>query len=85
MWFRLRICGLPLYEYDHLVPWAEVRQHTAENIMLLCVQHHREKTSHLLPLATVTEANADPYNRRLGVSPPYDLYYSGDSCEANIG
>ena len=83
--FGCVICGLPLYEYDHLVPWTEVREHNPENLVLLCDQHHREKTSGLLPVEAVREANATPYNRRTGVSRPYDLHYSGDSCEADIG
>lgn len=83
--FGCVICGLPLYEYDHLIPWADVRQHSPENLTLLCDQHHREKTSHLLPSDAVAAANADPYSRRTGVSRPYDLHYSGDSCEADIG
>lgn len=40
---------------------------------------------HLLPSDAVAAANDDPYNRRTGVSRPYDLHYAGDHCEADIG
>ncbi len=83
--FGCVICGLPLYEYDHLVPWSEVHEHDADNILLLCDQHHREKTSGLLPVDTVARASKDPRNLRTGESHPYDLYYSGSHCEAVIG
>jgi len=83
--FGCVICGLPLYEYDHLLGWAKVQRHSAEEITLLCDRHHREKTNGLLPDATVKEANANPYNLQKGVSPPYDLHYDGKSCEIEIG
>jgi len=55
------------------------------NIVLLCAQHHREKTSGLLPLAAVVAAHKSPLNLRTGASHPYDLSYSGTRCEATIG
>lgn len=79
------VCGLPLYEYDHLVDWAMAHTHVADEITLLCDQHHREKTSGLLSLGQVSEANRLPNNLKHGVSKPYDLHYSGDHCEIVIG
>jgi len=83
--FGCVVCGLPLYEYEHMLGWANVKQHVAEDITLLCDQHHREKTGGLLPEKEVAQANADPYNLRQGVSKPYDLHYSGTECEALVG
>jgi hypothetical protein len=83
--FGCIICGLPLYEYDHILGWANVQRHVAEEITLLCDMHHREKTNGLLPLEGVIAANQEPYNLRQGVSKPYDLHYSGTECETIIG
>lgn len=83
--FGCVICGLPLYEYEHMLGFANVKRHVAGEITLLCDRHHREKTSGLLPAEDVIAANADPYNLRSGVSKPYDLHYSGTSCEVVIG
>lgn len=83
--FGCVICGLPLYEYDHLLGWANVQRHEAEEIALLCPRHHGEKTRGLLPADDVQKANESPYNLREGTSKPYDLNYSGDSFEVNIG
>ncbi|HEV7494674.1 hypothetical protein [Baekduia sp.] len=83
--FGCVICGLPLYEYEHLLGWANVHRHVAEEITLLCDQHHRERTGGLLPIETVQNANNDPCNLREGVSKPYDLHYSGDECEVRMG
>ncbi len=43
--FQCVICGCPVYDYDHLIDWSLVKEHTAENIFLLCPTHHRMKTS----------------------------------------
>lgn len=83
--FGCVICGMPLYEYEHMLGWANVERHVAEEITLLCDQHHRERTSGLLPIEAVIELDKNPYNRREGVSKPYDLHYSGSHCEAVIG
>ena len=83
--FGCVICGLPLYEYEHMMEWAEVKRHMAEEITLLCDQHHREKTAGLLPKDKVIKANSNPFNLRKGVSKPYNLYFSGNHAEVEIG
>jgi hypothetical protein len=83
--FGCVVCGLPLYEYDHLVPWSEVKTHEADNLVLLCDRHHREKTSGLLPVAQIVEANDTPANLATGTSSPLDLHSGGHGCEALIG
>jgi hypothetical protein len=83
--FGCVVCGLPLYDYDHLLGWANVHRHVPDEITLLCGQHHREKGTGLLPPAAVEAANMNPHNLRAGASRPYDLHYSGDECEIVIG
>lgn len=83
--FGCVICGMPLYEYEHMEEWALVKRHVAEEITLLCDQHHREKTGGLLPKEIVREANSNPFNLREGVSKPYTLHFSGKCAEVVIG
>jgi hypothetical protein len=83
--FGCVVCGLPLYEYEHLLGWANVHRHLPEEITLLCDQHHKEKTNGLLPIESVIESNGSPYNLRNCVSKPYDLHFNGDSAEVIIG
>jgi hypothetical protein len=83
--FGCVICGLPLYEYEHLLGFAKVKRHVDQEITLLCDQHHREKTSGLLPVDVVIEANKSPYNHRKGTSKPYDLHFFGESSEVILG
>jgi len=83
--FGCVICGFPLYEYEHMEEWAIVKRHVAEEITLLCDQHHREKTQGLLPKEVVIKENKNPYNLREGVSKPYNLHYYGDTVEVVFG
>jgi hypothetical protein len=83
--FGCVICGIPLYEYEHMEEWATVQRHVAEEITLLCDQHHREKTGGLLPKDVVRKANDEPHNLRSGVSKPYDLHFSAKRAEIVIG
>jgi len=64
---------------------GQVHEHVAEDITLLCDQHHREVTSGLLPRDKVIEANQSPYNLREGQSKPLPLHFEGNSCEMHIG
>ncbi|MGB8993528.1 MAG: hypothetical protein WCD80_15840 [Desulfobaccales bacterium] len=73
------ICGIPLYEYEHMLEWATVKRHIADEITLLCRQHHGEKTNRLLPKEDIDTANANPFNLRKGVSKNHLLHYSGKS------
>lgn len=83
--FGCVICGLPLYEYEHMLEFAKIKRHVATEITLLCDRHHREKTGGLLPMDSVVAADRDPINVRTGTSAPYQLHYSGDSCVVAIG
>jgi hypothetical protein len=82
--FGCVICGLPLYEYEHMEGWANVMRHIAHEITLLCDSHHKERTNGLLPLEKVRESNLNPYNLRSGISSSYLLHYSGDSPSVGI-
>lgn len=83
--FGCVVCGMPLYEYEHMEGWATVQRHVADEITLLCDQHHREKTGGLLPLAAVRAANAAPFNLKEGSSKPYALHFSGAEALVTIG
>jgi hypothetical protein len=83
--FGCVICGLPFYEYDHIEEWAMVKRHVADEITLLCRQHHGEKTAGLIPKEMVVSANAAPHNRKTGSSKPFPLHFSGDFGVVEMG
>jgi trigger factor len=69
-----------------MIPWAEVHEHDPANLTLLCASHHQEKTVGLLPLETVSTANASPYNVQRSVTAPYGLHFSqSDKVEIRMG
>lgn len=83
--FGCVICGSPIYEYEHMVEWSKTHHHKADELTLLCSQHHAEKTKNLLPAARVKAANDKPFNCAAGVSSPQSLYYDGDYFKLKLG
>lgn len=83
--FGCVICGLPLYQYNHIKGWANIHEHMSADITLLCDKHHREATSGLCPREKVIKANKSPYNLQTGRSRPLVMHFEGNSCEIHIG
>ena len=79
------ICGLPLFEYDHIRPWAEVKHHNVQNLTLLCPDHHAEKTKGLLPLSDLVKANNKPASKSAGHTKPFRLRFAGQECVFRCG
>lgn len=73
--FGCVVCGMPIYDYEHLQGFATVKRHVVKEMTLLCPQHHREKTNGLLPLQQLQEFVANPHNLRKGTSAPYQFNF----------
>ena len=83
--FGCVICGMPIYEYEHMLEWAVVKRHVATEITLLCPMHHAEKTKGLMPKEKVSNDDRNPFNKRQGVTPKHLLHYSGDRIKMILG
>lgn len=83
--FGCVICGMPIFEYDHIDEFSEVRVHQEENITLLCPQHHAEKTRGLLTKEMVRKANSNPFCKQHGQTSPFQLRYSEDTAVVKFG
>lgn len=83
--FGCVICGSPIYEYEHMVEWSKTHHHKADELTLLCSQHHAEKTKKLLPIAKVKAANDNPFNLSTQFSSPQSLYYDGKDFKLRLG
>ncbi len=83
--FGCVVCGSPFYEYDHIEEYSTVLGHSAENLTLLCPEHHSEKTRGLRTRGQVEWANANPFNRRSQGSSPYPLAYEGSDSRISVG
>ncbi len=40
--FGCAVCGCPIVEYHHIIPWAERKHYEAEHMVALCRNHHQE-------------------------------------------
>jgi hypothetical protein len=78
-------CGMPLYQYEHMLEFATVQRHVAEEITLLCPNHHDEKTRGRIPADQVRQWDASPFNVGTETSKPHPLYFSGNSCTFILG
>lgn len=83
--FGCVICGLPIYQYDHMYGYTVETADDPAGITLLCARHHEEKTKGLLPLDKVLAANELPINIQNSVSAPYEVHYSGEQFTIHIG
>ncbi len=57
------LCGSPVFQYDHIIEYNEVKEHTAENLVLLCPNHHDSKTTGKLSVENVIEGKKNPFNK----------------------
>jgi len=83
--FGCVVCGLPIYQYDHVTPFAITQRHDVDNIILLCPNHHQDKTSGRLPEAEINRAKANPRNIGTAFSSPYRFYLNGDRTTLFVG
>ena len=61
--FGCILCGKLVCDYEHIVPWSECRSHDAENIVLLCTEHHREVTANRIAKERLEDARLAPFAR----------------------
>jgi hypothetical protein len=83
--FGCVICGTPIYEYDHIDEWSVVKEHKRENIVLLCPNHHSEKTKGLLTPEKIRVHQSKPYNIVNEISNPYLLHFEGTKICMKLG
>src|SRR5690606_23481389 len=83
--FGCVICGFPLYEYDHMKQWSEVKEHIADDITLLCDTHHKMVTNKMISREQISQYNFDPFTLRQGRSSTLPLYYEGKNCSISMG
>lgn len=80
------ICGLPLFEYHHIIEWAIEQKHEVNNLVLLCPTHHSSVTKGLTKEAQVRRYRASPFNLSNGKSRSnLPFFFEGDSCSVFMG
>jgi len=88
--FGCVICGSPIHEFDHIEDYASVREHSFENLVLLCPMCHRKKTKGLITKEFV-RASIKNVNTRSRTSPdeilpqPYTLEIGSNIIKTFLG
>ena len=83
--FGCIICGMPIYHYEHINNFALVKEHTPENIVLLCPNHHQEKTSGRLSQQYIRRWQSAPRNSECDKTSSYPVLICGEVSNLNIG
>lgn len=81
--FGCVVCGLPIYDYEHFVPYAERKQHELENIYLACDRHHRAKGK-VLSNSFIERCRAKPFNATHGRATE-NLHFSDGDFAIRMG
>ena len=67
--FGCCVCGHPIIEYHHIVPWEEEQHFRVEDMIALCPNHHRDaSTRGSIPRDRQYALKGDPANIRAGYS-----------------
>jgi len=82
--FGCAICGMPFYEYEHIEEYAQVQEHTIDNIILLCPNHHAAKTTKKLSKERLLHAQKNPYNSQKDFSSVFQIEPSAN-IEVKLG
>ncbi|MFG1313300.1 HNH endonuclease [Xanthobacter autotrophicus] len=76
--FGCAVCGSPIFDYDHLVPFSKVREHKSENLIILCPNHHSAKTRKRLSDDRLSYYRNNPYNANKSFTSNFDLDKSAE-------
>ncbi len=82
--FGCVVCGCPIYDYHHMIPFAKTHRHVASEITLLCDEHHRQVPK-LLTDEQVMKADLKPYNVTHDKSKDFIFNYEGNDFAIELG
>lgn len=62
-YFGCVLCGSPIIEFHHIEPFHKVNEHTKENLVALCPEHHHRADCAEIPVSVITKAKNQPINK----------------------
>lgn len=62
-YFGCVICGNPIIEYHHIIPYCEVKTHEKDNLVVLCPTHHHRANMGEIYKEMVIQKKNDPFNK----------------------
>lgn len=83
--FGCAVCGNPIIEYHHIIPFHEVRCHEVDNLIALCPTHHYKADRGMIPKAKLYNLKFNPFNNKQDVIK--DDFFLGiyDKLEFKLG
>lgn len=64
--FGCCVCGGPIFEYHHILPYAREAHFRPEDMMVLCPNHHAEANALVLDESEQRDRKANPFNCERG-------------------
>ncbi|SIT00720.1 HNH endonuclease [Salimicrobium salexigens] len=61
--FGCVLCGSPIIEFHHIQPFHQVKEHTKENLVPLCPEHHHRADCSEIPVSKIESAKNNPFNK----------------------
>lgn len=82
--FGCVICGAPVIEYHHIVPYSEEEHHDPDRMVVLCRNHHAEAGpySEAITRDQLYEYKENPYNQDIV---EYDFYFESNTPAIQFG
>lgn len=80
-YFGCVICGGPIYEYEHIVEWSKIKEHTVDNIVLLCPNHHSMVTKGIISKDSIKSSVENPFNKNRKFTEVQSLYCLSKSVD----
>lgn len=82
--FGCCVCGNPIIQYHHIVEWAAEPHFRADDMMVLCPNHHDQATKGAMPQVEQRKFKANPCNIARGLVKGL-LAVRQDYCAADFG
>lgn len=60
--FGCAICGNPLIQIHHIIPWSQNPQHNPSDMIVLCPNHHAKADAREYPEKYLRECKLNPHN-----------------------
>lgn len=80
--FGCAICGAPLLEYHHIIPYSEIEHHDPDNMIALCPNHHTLSDNGAFTRSELYNYKEDP---ELSDIVEYEFYFDPHSPVIPLG
>jgi hypothetical protein len=64
--FGCCVCGLPIYQYHHIIPWRDEPHYRSSDMMILCPNHHDRVTKGAMSERRQRRYKNEPHNIKRG-------------------